>query len=175
MDLVYYPNPVLMEKNRDVKPDEENLAEKIRQMFDIMYRNKGVGLAAPQAGWNVRLFVANPDGTGPETEKVFINPRIISASGSVTDAEGCLSFPGLYVTVTRALEVEVEYEDAEFKTRREKLNGFMARIVQHEKDHLDSILMIHRISHADRVRNKKLLEELKERYASSAESDGSTD
>jgi len=169
MDLIFYPNPILLAKNRDVTPDEENLSEKIRQMFDIMYRHKGVGLAGPQAGWNVRLFIANPECSGSETERAFINPRIIAASGFVTEPEGCLSFPSLYVTVNRALEVEVEYEDAEFKTQRRKFDGFMARIIQHEKDHLDSILMIHRISHADRVRNKKLLEDLKERHASSVE------
>jgi peptide deformylase len=167
MNLIYYPNPLLLEKNSVVEPGEENLSEKIEQMFDIMYRNKGVGLAAPQVGWNMRLFIANPDGNGPDTEKVLINPRIISSTGNVTDAEGCLSFPGLYVTVNRAHEVEVEYQDAKFETHRDKFNGFMARIVQHENDHLDAILMIHRISHADRVRYKKLLEDLKERYASS--------
>jgi peptide deformylase len=175
MDLIYYPNPLLQKKNRDVAPDEENLREKIGQMFEIMYRHKGVGLAAPQAGWNVRLFIANPDGGGPEKEKVFINPRIISSSGSVNEAEGCLSFPTLYVTVNRALEVEVEYKDANFNTLRETFEGFMARIVQHENDHLEGILMIHRISQADKVRNKRLLEDLKERYALSVESGQKSD
>ena len=175
MDLIYYPNPLLQKKNRDVEPGEDNLRDKIERMFEIMYRNKGVGLAAPQVGWNVRLFVANPDGGGRDKEKVFINPRIISSSGSVNEAEGCLSFPALYVTVNRALEVEVEYNDADFNTLRAKFEGFMARIVQHENDHLEGILMIHRISQADKVRNKKLLEDLKERYASSVESGQKSD
>ncbi|UCG39322.1 MAG: peptide deformylase [bacterium] len=166
MDLIYYPNPLLRKKNRDLTPDDGNLPEKIRQMFEIMYRNKGVGLAAPQVGWNVRLFIANPEGGGAEREKVFVNPRIVSSSGSVSEAEGCLSFPGLYITVNRGLEVDVEYRDADFKTHRETFNGFMARIVQHEYDHLEGILMIHRISQAEKVRNKRLLDELEERYAS---------
>ena len=170
MDLIYYPNPLLQMKNRDVEPDEESLREKIGQMFEIMYRNKGVGLAAPQVGWNVRLFIANPDGAGAQKEKVFINPRILSTSGSVNEAEGCLSFPSLFVAVNRALKVEVEYRNADFNTLRETFEGFMARIVQHENDHLEGILMIHRISHADKVRNKRLLEDLEERYASSVES-----
>jgi peptide deformylase len=169
MELVIYPNPILMKKTRKVEPDEKDLAAKIRKMFDIMYEHKGIGLAGPQAGWNVRLFVANVEGSGDNHEEVFINPRIVSRTGTTNEPEGCLSFPGLYVNVRRDREIVVEYEDQDFKTQRRSCDGLLARAIQHELDHLDNILLVHRMSHTDKIRNKKLLEELKEEYESTLE------
>jgi peptide deformylase len=181
MELIFYSNPILMAKNREVAPDEENLAENIRTMFDIMYAHDGIGLAAPQAGWNVRLFVLNVDQPSEEEgrttgdgaarqhdkEMVFINPRILSSSGAETGAEGCLSFPGLYVNIRRKREILVEYQDLEFKTNQLRCEDLLARAVQHETDHLDNILLVHRMSHTEKVKNRNLLDNLKERYADS--------
>ena len=99
MELVYYPHPALSAPTLDVEPGVvDDLEARIRRMFTIMYQNKGVGLAAPQVAWSVRLFVANPTGEERD-ESVFINPGIIQSSGRVEDEEGCLSFPGVYAKV----------------------------------------------------------------------------
>lgn len=171
MELIYYPNPILMKKTSRIEPGENELREKIRAMFEIMYANKGIGLAGPQAGWSKRLFILNIDGTESETEMVFINPRIVSHSGTLNEEEGCLSFPGIYIRVKRHKELMVEYEDLDGNVQRLPCEGLLARAVQHEIDHLDNILLIHRMSHTDRIRNKKYLDELKMEYQASLEAD----
>jgi len=171
MELIYYPNPLLMDKTRPVKSDEVDLAQKIHRMFELMYENNGIGLAAPQVGWDARLFVLNIGGSKEGEERVFINPRIITRTGTANDTEGCLSFPGLYVKVKRTREITVEYEDMEFKTCQTKCDGLLARAVQHEMDHLDNVLLVHRMSHTDKIRNRKLLDDLREQHDSSLEED----
>ncbi len=164
MELIYYPNPLLLVKTIPVKPDglekDEDLWQKIGEMFEIMYRHKGVGLAAPQVGWNARLFIANASGNDKNGELTFINPRIKMSHGRTTEEEGCLSFPGIYAMVERAQEIEVEYENEKFETLCMNCDGLLARIVQHEMDHLDKLLLVHRMSHTDKIRNKRQLEEM---------------
>lgn len=166
MKLIHYPHPLLLKRTRIIQPDEPCLDEKIRTMFEIMYQHKGVGLAGPQAGWDARIFVANPAGQGTEKEWVAINPRIVSSSGRVSEEEGCLSFPGIYVTVIRAKKIEVEYQDRTFTSQRRTLQDFDARVFQHEFDHLENILLVHRMSHTDKVKNRQLLLELEDRIES---------
>ncbi len=166
MELIYYPNPLLMDKTRPVRHDEADLGEKIRRMFELMYENNGIGLAAPQVGWDARLFVLNIMGSADGEERLFINPRIITRTGTVSDTEGCLSFPGLFVKVKRTREITVEYEDIDFKAGQTKCDGLLARAVQHEMDHLDNVLLVHRMSHTDKIRNRNLLDDLKERHES---------
>ncbi len=155
-----------MMKTREIDSDEPGLDEKIRTMFEIMYQHKGVGLAAPQVGWNVRLFIANPAGQGIENEWVAINPRIVSNTGRVSEEEGCLSFPAIYVSVIRSKRIEVEYLDREFTPQRLSLDNFDARVFQHEFDHLENILLVHRMSHTDKIKNKQLLLDLEIRFES---------
>ncbi len=171
MELIYYPNPLLLQKTRPVGSGEAELAEKIGQMFELMYANNGIGLAAPQVGWDARLFVLNIKGSADGEEHVFINPRITTRSGTASDSEGCLSFPGLFVKVKRTREISVEYEDLEFKTHQIKCDGLLARAIQHEMDHLDNVLLVHRMSHTDKIRNRNLLDDLEERHESSLEED----
>lgn len=175
MELIYYPNPLLMQKTRPIQANEPDLEPNIRRMFELMYENNGIGLAAPQVGWNARLFILNINGTPEGEERVLINPRIISRSGTVNDAEGCLSFPGLFVKVKRSRDITVEYEDLEFRPHQTKCDGLLARAVQHEMDHLDNILLVHRMSHTEKIRNRNLLDDLKENYESSLEEDASTE
>lgn len=164
-----------MQKTRPVSSDEAGLAQKIGRMFELMYENDGIGLAAPQVGWNVRLFVLNISGSKDGEERVFINPRIITRTGTVSDTEGCLSFPGLFVKVKRTREITVEYEDVEFKTTQTKCDGLLGRAVQHEMDHLDNVLLVHRMSHTDKIRNRRLLDDLKDRHESPLEEDSQSE
>jgi len=127
----------------------------VREMIETMLENNGVGLAANQVGVSRRVFVASPTMKRDDVLVLF-NPRIIGKSGSVEDMEGCLSLPGITATVRRANTVVVEGWDINGKTQKIKATGLLARIIQHEVDHLNGKLFIHRLPFRER---KKLLKE----------------
>jgi peptide deformylase len=121
-------------------------------MFDIMYEHRGVGLAATQVNLPIRLFVANPSGekeTGPEL--VFINPVIQRATGSAEAEEGCLSLPGINATVKRNKSVKINAYGMDGTEINAEVDGFLARIIQHELDHLDGVLFIDRVPEQNRM------------------------
>jgi peptide deformylase len=161
MELVYFPHPALMTPTKKILPQEyDDLEDRIREMFDIMYRNRGVGLAGPQVAWNASICTINPT-LEPMDELVLINPKIISRTGGVEGEEGCLSFPGIYAKVNRAQTVVVRYDNVAFERVELECSDLLARIVQHELDHLDNILLIHRMSQTDKFKNRKRLDELR--------------
>ena len=145
--------PVLRKETENITADYPNLAELIDNMFQTMHNSDGIGLAAPQIGLAIRLFVidATPmQEDFPEIEtakKVFINPEIIDHSEeTITYEEGCLSVPGIHEKVTRPSEVTVHYFDENFVEHTDKFTGFFARIVQHEYDHLEGHVFTDRVS-----------------------------
>lgn len=162
MDVLTYPHPALLKKTTSVDAVDDATRAKISEMFDLMHKSRGVGLAAPQVGWSVRLLVLNP-GDDRADDEVLINPVIKKKRGRVLGEEGCLSFPGIYVQVERAKEIDIEFTDATGARRTETRSDFVARIIQHEVDHLDNILLLHRMTPADRVRVKRELESLADR------------
>jgi peptide deformylase len=168
MELVLYPHPILRKRAVPLKTVDASIREKAREMFAIMYREKGVGLAAPQVGWSVRIFVANPLGEEkPEGERVYINPELRLPEGKpeeTADEEGCLSIPGVRGKVTRYQRVLLVARDAEGKPFEEDLSDFPARVVQHEIDHLDGILFITRLNATDRMLAGKVLKKLEREF-----------
>jgi len=162
MELVTYPHPALLRKTRPITVEEATSAElqaRVEEMREIMHQSDGVGLAAPQVAWSVRLLLISPAGTR-ESDELLLNPVIKARRGKVVGEEGCLSFPGIYVQVERAREIDVEFLDDQGQIRRETRKDFAARVIQHELDHLENILLLHRMSPADRVRVKRDLEAL---------------
>jgi peptide deformylase len=165
--LTLYPNPVLRKVAAPVEAFDEGLERTVEAMFALMFESKGVGLAAPQVGLKQRILVLNLEGdpTKPELNRVLINPRIVERSGEKTlYEEGCLSFPAIYGEVERLDLCTVEAFDLDGKPLSTQFSGFESRIVQHEFDHLEGILLVDRLSPADKLRNKAALEELIERY-----------
>jgi len=162
LKIVLYPDARLLIPTAPVTAITPEIRARVAQMFQLMYGQKGVGLAAPQVGWSVRLLVLNPSGDAahPEQQRVVINPRILRREGRERGEEGCLSFPGIYVEVERARSITLESMNLDGETLTEPLAELPARIVQHEMDHLENILLIHRMSAADRVRHRAALEEL---------------
>jgi peptide deformylase len=151
LPIVAYGDPVLKKKASEIPKDYPKLKELIENMFETMYASNGVGLAAPQIGLSVRLFIV--DGAPFEEEevkdfkRVFINPVIKKEDGEAWKFnEGCLSIPGIREDVERKEEVNIEYYDEEWNKKKEVLNGLAARIVQHEYDHIEGILFTDRIS-----------------------------
>ncbi len=145
--VVVYGHPVLRKVAREIPEEQEGLGDFIRNMFETMYDSEGVGLAAPQVGQSVRLFVvdASPfaeDEPGLEDfKKVFVNPQVLERSGErVPFNEGCLSIPNIREDVVREEKVLIRYQDTEAKWHEEEYDGIAARIIQHEYDHLEGIL-----------------------------------
>ncbi|MBK9287299.1 MAG: peptide deformylase [Flavobacteriales bacterium] len=149
-----YGDPVLKKMAQDIEPGHPGLKQLIADMFETMYAANGVGLAAPQIGQSIRLFIvdASPfaeDEDGEPTEdahlkdfkKVFINPYIVEEDGEEWSfEEGCLSIPNIREAVMRQPKIVLQYQDEKFKEHEETFEGFAARVIQHEHDHLDGIL-----------------------------------
>lgn len=133
---------ILRKKAEPVPEINDEIRELVNDMFDTMIENNGVGLAGPQVGKSLRLFVVIAD---DDVRRVFINPQIIKTSTEVGEYdEGCLSIPQVYETITRPLEVTVQAYNEEGKLFTLEADGLLARIIQHEYDHLDGILYIDR-------------------------------
>jgi peptide deformylase len=171
LPIVAYGEPVLKKRADEVKKDDDSVKELIADMFDTMYNANGVGLAAPQVGRSIRLFVV--DGSSfaeddePEThymrdfKHVFINPKIVEEKGSEWGFnEGCLSIPGIREEVFRKEDLKIHYYDEHFKEHTKSFSGFAARIIQHEYDHLEGKLFVEKINPLRRQLLKRKLEEI---------------
>jgi len=139
-EVVKYPDPALRERAKNVSKADPSVKKLVEDMAATMRETSGLGLAANQVGVLQRVFVYD-DGTGLG---VLINPKIVSAMGEQLGIEGCLSVPGLQGEVRRAEEVVVKGTDLNGKTVKIKAQGLLARVFQHEMDHLDGTLFIDR-------------------------------
>ncbi len=150
MEIVHFNHPALRWKSTPITRIDAELRATVRQMFDLMYEAKGIGLAANQVALPFRFFVVNvtADPNESEEEHVFINPEIVRRNGSAEAEEGCLSLPELYGQVRRAEEIVVQAFDLDGQGFEMTLNELPARVVQHETDHLDGVLFVDRMSDA---------------------------
>lgn len=143
--LRFFGDPVLRENCREVEQVDDDLRALIDDLTDTMYAEEGIGLAAPQVGVPLRVFVY--DVQDPEVEPgALVNPRIVEAEGSVRESEGCLSIPGLTEIVERSARVVVEGLGREGEPVRIEADGLLSRCLQHERDHLDGVLFVDRVS-----------------------------
>ncbi len=169
LPIFAYGKPVLKEKAKPITKDYPKLKELIENMFETMYNANGVGLAAPQIGLSIRLFIVDgqsmkpdpqPDGSIENMEgfkKVFINPIILEESGEKWGfEEGCLSIPYIREVVQRHSKLKIQYFDEFWNEKIEEFDGLKARIIQHEYDHIEGILFIEHISpfRKQLIRNK---------------------
>lgn len=163
LPVYLYGHPVLRATSTDVPADYPELKQLIADMFETMYASEGVGLAAPQIGRNINLVVIDADPVAenfPECagrKLTLINPRIEILDGDqVSRAEGCLSLPGLSENVKRIEHIRLSWLDEEMNPHQEEISGFLARIVQHEADHLNGKVYIDHIAPIRKqlIRNK---------------------
>ncbi|MDP7061686.1 MAG: peptide deformylase [Planctomycetota bacterium] len=167
MDIVLYPDPRLRAKNAPVTDFDAELEATTREMFQLMYTTKGVGLAAPQVGLNIRLMVYNPSGSDKQVDEevVLCNPKIVWKSKVKEDGqEGCLSFLSICGQVTRPVSIKVQAQGLKGEPVELELEEWEARIFQHELDHLDGILFIDRMSLASKSLVKGDLEDMVQEY-----------
>lgn len=151
LPIYAYGSPVLRKKGEDISADYPNLKELIVNMYETMYESDGIGLAAPQIGLAIRLFIVDGspiEGIQPEGFKqTFINPQIIEESGEPWKyEEGCLSIPGIREAVSRQPVVKIKYLDEDFKEHTQTFDGMAARIIQHEYDHIEGKLFTDHIN-----------------------------
>lgn len=147
--ITVYGDPVLRKITTDIDQNFDGLGKLVGDMFETMHNAEGVGLAAPQVGLTVRVFVVDLSPLGDEQpllkdfRKAFINPHIIEKDGDkVLMDEGCLSLPGLREDVLRFDNIRIKYFDVNWQEHDEVYTGFTARVLQHEYDHLDGIMFI---------------------------------
>jgi peptide deformylase len=164
LPIYLYGQPVLRQEATDVQEDYPNLQALIDNMFETMYNADGVGLAAPQVGLSLKMFVLDADvlkDDYPECEgfkRVMINPEIIEESEeTISLEEGCLSLPGVHEKVARAKVIKVKYLDGKLNPHEDVIKGFAARVVQHEYEHLEGHVFIDNISAIRRQLNKSKL------------------
>ena len=165
MEIIEYPHPTLRHKSKPLRRVDAKLRDTVAEMFRLMYEAKGVGLAANQVDLPFRLFIANLGGeVGPDEELVFINPVISNPKSSEEAEEGCLSLPGLYSQVRRPAAVTVNAFDLAGEEINREIDGLLARIVQHETDHLDGVLFIDRLSEAAEMSVRDDVAEFERRF-----------
>ncbi|MCB7480841.1 peptide deformylase [Christiangramia sediminis] len=160
LPIVAYGDPVLKKKAKDIDKDYPKLEELINNMWDTMYNAYGVGLAAPQVGLPIRMFMIDPAPFAEDEEleeaeqtalkdmrKVFINPKITEETGEEwAFSEGCLSIPEVREDVFRQPDITIEYYDENWEKHTEKYSGLAARVIQHEYDHIEGILFTDKLS-----------------------------
>ncbi|RMA58572.1 peptide deformylase [Ulvibacter antarcticus] len=160
LPIVAYGDPVLRKKGEAISKDYPKFDALLENMFETMYAAKGVGLAAPQIGLPIRMFLVDASPFADDEElseieqkelenfkKVFINAQIVEETGDEwAFNEGCLSIPDVREDVFRGPDIVIEYEDENFKKHKEKFSGLAARIIQHEYDHIEGILFTDKLS-----------------------------
>lgn len=166
--ILTYPDPRLREKAAPVMEITPELRARVEAMFPLMDEAKGIGLAAPQIGWSVRLFVVNVSGNDQDG-LALINPEIVEqGGGSWLLEEGCLSLPGIHGKVKRNKRIVVHAQDLDGNEIELEADGMVARCILHEYDHLDGILFIDRLSPAKKQSLKRRLRVLEDEAAPAA-------
>ena len=161
LKVVNYPDPILLTVAKPVAEFDENLRALVADMFETMYKNRGVGLAAPQVGRSLRLFVMDCSGGDDESQKIaLINPEILAQEGEQVGDEGCLSFPGIYTKIEREMRVVVRAQNVDGETFELDGTNLTARCVLHETDHCEGIVFLDRMSALKRELAKRKIKRL---------------
>jgi len=164
--IIKYPHPTLRHKSKPLRRVDAELKKIIAEMLDLMYADKGIGLAANQVDLPYRLFVMNlqSDPAAKDQEYVFINPVIIKRSGTGEEEEGCLSLPEIFASVKRSEKIELGAYNLAGEEVCYEFSGLFARAAQHESDHLDGVLFIDRLSPSSLLSVKESLAELEDEF-----------
>jgi len=160
LDIVLYPDPVLRQLAAEIADIDGKIHGIAEKMIRLMHEAPGVGLAAPQVGLPIRMFVANPTGEEGD-DRVYINPKITANDGPhVSREEGCLSLPDINVEVKRPSVVTIQAHNEHGEAFEDTADDLLARIWQHENDHLNGVLIIDNMSMIDRMANRRAIRSL---------------
>jgi peptide deformylase len=159
--ITHYPADVLAGQARLVEKIDDNIRQLVQKMTDIMLENKGIGLAAPQAGVPLRLFIISLAGTR-ENVKVYINPDITPSGKFDTIEEGCLSVPGVHTKIRRYKKCTVTATDLDGNEFTEEAEGLYARALQHEFDHIEGTTIVNRMGQVAKIAHRRRLKALQD-------------
>ncbi len=160
-DIVLYGDDVLRKKTEDIEEITPEIKKFIEEMYETMYANDGVGLAAPQVGKSLNVAIIDTSlGNNPEEKLTLINPEIIEKEGEQLEEEGCLSFPMLSARVTRPARVKVRYTDIEGNHKEIEGTELLARALVHEIDHLNGVVFIDHLKGLEKNMTLKRLKKL---------------
>ena len=161
LKVLLYPDPRLRKTAEPVKAFDDELKDLVARMFSLMREEQGVGLAAPQVGVSLRLFVANHTGK-PEDDRVAINPTLSDADGNEAGEEGCLSLPKVRAEIDRFRSLTLRAQDVNGTYYEIAASGFEARVWQHEFDHLNGVMIIDRMPFSAKMAARKQLRQLED-------------
>lgn len=159
LQIIAYPDARLRMVCQEVDRFDDALAALAERMLQLMRQHEGVGLAAPQVGVLLRMFVCNPTGD-PKDDHVYVNPRLTDFADQGDREEGCLSIPDVTVNVRRPLSCKMHAFDLQGRPIEEEASDLLARCWQHECDHLEGRLIIDRMSESDKIANRKAIRQL---------------
>ena len=158
MEIIHYPHPTLRHHSKTIRRIDRELQSAVREMFELMYDARGIGLAANQVDLPLQLFVLNVSGEPDNGEElVFVNPVVDQPKGSRVSEEGCLSIPGVHADVNRPSQVHIMAYDLAGNEIDMVVDGLLARVIQHEYDHLHGVLFVDRVNDSAK---KQVAEEL---------------
>ena len=171
MDIVSYPEQVLRRRTEPVKRIDDGVLEVVAALRSTLASSEGVGLAANQIGYPLRLAIVNPTGR-KEDELVLVNPEIIQRGGEESSEEGCLSCPGIRAPIVRSNRITVKYLNLEGKECVKEAESLLARVIQHEVDHLDGRLIIDRMDPAAKILHSYTIKSLERAFVARGDSTG---
>jgi len=163
--ITHYPAEVLGGRAQPIEKIDDNIHRLVEKMTDIMLENKGIGMAGPQAGVPLRIFIISLDGTR-DSVKVYINPTVTPLGDIGLMEEGCLSVPGVHTKIRRYKKCKVTATDLNGNRFTEEADGLYARALQHEYDHIEGITIADRMGPAARISHRKQLKKLREEHKS---------
>jgi peptide deformylase len=161
LKVIKYPDPRLKRPSEPVTVFDQSLKDLAADMIHLMHEHRGVGLAAPQVGVNLRMFVMNPTGEEGQ-DRVYVNPLLSDAEGEEEGEEGCLSIPNLTAKIWRSKALRMTAQDLDGNPIEETGCGFAARVWQHETDHLNGTLILERMGPVARLAARRILKELQD-------------
>jgi peptide deformylase len=156
------PADVLANQAKPVEEIDDSIRQLVEKMTDLMFANKGMGFAAPQAGVGLRLFLITLDGTR-ENVRVYINPTVTTSGDLEEKEEGCLSVPGIWAKIRRYKKATVTATDLDGNEFTEAADGIYARCLQHENDHLEGVTVVNRMGQVARIAHRRQLKKLMEK------------
>ena len=163
LQIILYPDPRLKAVSRPVLTSDGPLHAVAARMFQLMRQHGGVGLAAPQVGLNIRMFIMNHSGQ-PQDDRVYINPELTEAEGSEEGEEGCLSLPDIRSGILRSRTLRMQAADLDGRPIDQADAGYVARIWQHEFDHLNGVLILDRMGPVAKLRHRGAIRDLQEKW-----------
>jgi len=162
--ITRYPAEVLKGRAKPVEKIDDNIRRLVEKMTEIMFENKGIGLAAPQVGLTLRLFIISLQ-ADRQAVKVYINPTVTPTTDQLEySEEGCLSVPGVYAKIRRYKKCRVTATDLDGNTFTEEAEGLYARALQHEYDHIEGLTIVNRMTEAAKIANRKQLKKLEQQH-----------